>query len=498
MIRKGRLGEKFDREIAEFTSSLDFDRELFRYDVQNSLAHAIMLFEKGIIKEKEARGLLCSLMELWYQGCEILEHDPALEDVHMAIETCMGEAGKLLQTARSRNDQVACDLRMKCREEVNNLSNGILELLSKIIELSSKNTSAVMPSYTHLQHAQITTLAHHFLAHFDALSRCLDKFEESYKRVDLCPLGAGAGTTSSFKIDRNLTSKLLGFSAPLENSLDAVSSRDFMLEILSNAALLCTELSRVMEELILWSTQEFKIVELSDEHASTSSLMPQKKNPDALEIARAKCSNVLGNTFSCFSLMRALPYSYNRDFQELSPVFFSSLKEAENMVKVLAKVLAKMKVNKERASRLCNSGYATASDLAEMLVRKNIPFREAHSIIGAVVKELAGKNKTFTELNSEFIKKAAERFGRTVKISRGEIASFASPKNSIEIRKNLGSPNEEEVKRMLAEREKALEGKRKALKEREKKLRKAEENLLKKVQEIISAGKKRRANYVTY
>jgi len=489
MIRKGRLGEKFDREIAEFTSSLDFDRELFRYDVLNSLAHVVMLTKQGIIKEKEARGVLCAMMELWYQGCEVLEAEPELEDVHMAIERCIGESGKLLQTARSRNDQIACDLRMKCREEVNNLSRELLELLSTIMELSSQNTSTLMPSYTHLQHAQITTLAHHFLAHADALLRCVDMLEDSHKLIDLCPLGAGAGTTSSFKIDRKLTAKLLGFNNVLENSLDAVSSRDFMLVVLCRAAILCTELSRLIEELILWSTLEFKIIELSDEHASTSSLMPQKKNPDALEIARAKCSKVFGSAFTCLSIMSSLPYSYNRDFQELSPIFFSSLKEVEGTIKILSKVLAKIKVNKKRALELCSMGYATSSDLAELLVRKGISFREAHSIIGAVVKELAEKDKTFSELNPEIIEKAAKKFGRTLKISREEAAAFANPKNSIEIRKNLGSPNEEEVKRMLVQRKKYIEGRRSALEEREEKLRKAEENLLKKVQEIISKGK---------
>jgi argininosuccinate lyase len=329
MIREGRLGKVYDKEVALFTSSLAFDADLFQYDILTDLAHLIMLFEQGIVDRAEANKIFAVLKSLHDGGIKMVDLEPGFEDIHMAIEEYVikeaGATGGMLHTGRSRNDKVACDLRMKTREDLILLSKALLGLVIALLEVSEKNTLTLLPSFTHLQHAQPTTFAHHLLSYVNSLMRSVDRLEEAYARINLCPLGAGAVTTTSFPIDRDRTAELLGFEEVLENSMDAVSSRDYMVELASVASLISLDISRISEELILWSTSEFSFIELSDSFASTSSIMPQKKNPDVLEIIRARTATSTGDLNTLLAMLRSLPQSYNRDLQELSPVFFRSL-----------------------------------------------------------------------------------------------------------------------------------------------------------------------------
>ena len=486
MFRKARLGKAFDKEIAEFCSSLSFDKEIFRHDLLNSLAHAIMLYENKAIDEAHGRALICALLELWNKGCEALESKEAkAEDIHELVEICLKEAGEVLQTARSRNDQIACDLRMKAREELNVLEREILNLLSAILKLAERNKNKIFPSYTHLQVAQVTSFSHYILAHFDSVARCLERLNDSYDITNLCPLGAGAGATSTIKISRKLVSELLGFTGIIENSLDAISARDFMLFIAGDIAALCAEISRFAEELIIFSTQEFKLVELSDEHASVSSMMPQKKNPDVLELIRAKCSKAIANCFSLFLIMKALPYSYNRDFQEMNAVFFSALKDAREMLHVFSKVLKGIKVNEERAEEICKLGFANASDIAEALVKKGMSFRKAHEVVGKAIKEIVESDKSGDEI-AELIIKHAEK--ENIKISKKELEDYLNIKKVAEMKRNLGAPNSDEIERMLGSRKKAIEEHAKQLEAREKKIMEAERKIIKRAYELLRQG----------
>jgi argininosuccinate lyase len=404
MIREGRLGRNLNKDAASFSSSLEFDTRLFEYDILNDLAHLVMLTEQGIVERDDARKILKILRELDKKGIAGVERKADLEDIHMAVEAHLirelGDIGGRLHTGRSRNDQVACDLRMKARADANKLSKAVIGLIIALLESAEKNTHTLIPAYTHLQHAQPTTLAHHQLSYVDSLLRSLDRLEEAYRRIDLCPLGAAAGTSTSFPINRIRTSELLGFSGILENTLDAVSSRDYMIEVLS------IDISRMAEELILWTTSEFSFIELSDSFATTSSIMPQKKNPDVLEIIRARTATTIGSLTSVLIILRSLPQSYNRDLQELSPLFFRSLDEVSTSLLLLGSVIGSMKIRAEKMNESCLNDFSTATDLADLLVRdKGIPFRAAHQIVGALVSRVLKEGVGVSEISPELLDK---------------------------------------------------------------------------------------------
>lgn len=468
MLRKGRLGEKVDITFAEYTSSLEFDRKIFLFDILGSIAHAIMLLEAKIISKEDASKIINGLLEILDRGIEALDLDPRLEDIHMAIEKKLiekaGEAGGKLHVARSRNDQVACDLRLWIREEINEVSKLVLKLIGALLKLCEDNVNTVMPGYTHLQRAQPTTLAHHFLSYVDMFIRDFHRLSQVYERTNKNPLGACALATTSFDISRELTTKLLGFSDVIENSMDAVSARDYMLELASCLAILMVNVSRICEELILWSSQEFNFIELSDELSSTSSIMPQKKNPDALEIMRARTSKVIGNLTSALSLIKALPQSYNRDFQELSPIIADSLEIANTSLSLLNKIISTIKINKEKMRRACDE-LILATDLADFLViEEAISFREAHRIVASSIS--AGNLSSLFELYKKKKGKAL------------------TPEEAIELRRVRGGPSSREVKRMLSARKETLAKLNAKLKKRMEKIEKNKENLIKKAEEL--------------
>jgi argininosuccinate lyase len=487
MIRKGRLGSQLDKDAANFISSFEFDMRIASYDIIGSMAHALMLHETGIISKEEARDILRGLTKI-LKEYKKLKFPPELEDIHVAVEEELtkhiGDIGGKLHTARSRNDQIACDLRLWVREEVNSICLEVIKLIKTLIDLAKEHQNTVMPGYTHLQHAQPTTLAHHLLSYCDAYLRDLERMNNSYRRINLNPLGAGALATTSFPIDRDKTAQLLGFDGLLENSMDAVSSRDFLLEILSNLSLLMINTSRLSEELILWSTHEFRFVEIEDKFASTSSIMPQKKNPDVIELIRAKSSRVIGNLISGLSLVKALPNSYNRDLQELSPLVADSLQIASSSLRLLGKILRTLKVDTDRMLQLCNESFIMSTELADFLVKEEgLSFRKAHQIVGMVVSQAIRAGISPQDIDRRFIEKI---YGKPLNVSDEKLKEILSAQKAVDSKKVRGGPSQSEVSRMINSREKRIIEEEKKVKNRVKKIEDSKRLLFGKIEKITS------------
>ncbi len=475
-----------DWDAVVFTSSLDFDRVLLRFDILGDIAHVIMLSEAGILGRDDAKKILKGLKTL-LADCDNLEFAHELEDIHMALEAELirriGDVGGKLHTARSRNDQVACDLRMWVREEVNTISYLLIRLIKTLLKLSNSHRETIMPGYTHLQHAQPTTLAHHLLSYCDAYFRNLQRLRECYKRINLNPLGAGALSTTSYPIDRRVTTRLLGFDGIIENSMDAVSSRDFLLETMASLSLLAVDISRFAEDLILWSTYEFGFVEISNEFASTSSIMPQKKNPDTLEIIRGKTGRVIGNLTACLAISKSLPNSYNRDLQEISPLASNSIEIIKASLTLMEKILASLKVNQEKMAASCNETFITATELADFFVKKKgLPFRTAHEIVGKIVSEAMKAGLKPSDVDLNFIEKV---YGKKLGITETEVKRILSPIEAVKSRKTLGSPSPEETSRMIKMRERWIDREEENLKRRINRLRSCEKTLFKEVERLV-------------
>jgi argininosuccinate lyase len=487
MLREGRLGEGVDAEFARYTSSLAFDVNILEYDILGSMAHAIMLGKRGIIREEEMRSILRGLLNIYRSKNLKLEHE--LEDVHIAVEARLfeevGEAAGKLHTARSRNDQVALDLRMLARDRINRISRALLTLEEVLLKIAEDNKHALMPGYTHLQRAQPATLAHHMLAHFWTFLRDLERLQDAYARVNLSPLGACALAGTSFAIDREEVARLLGFGGIVENSQDAVASRDFLLEPMAALALLGVNLSRLAEELILWSTAEFGFVELSDELSSTSSIMPQKKNPDALEIMRARSARAVGNLTSALALVKALPLAYNRDLQELSPIALDSFEIIEASVSMLTKILSSAEFKPHKMRAACDD-FLTATELADYLVReKGLAFRTAHRIVGRLVAKAVKAGVSPQEVTPEMLDDAAQEvIGEPLRLSSAELERCLSPEKSIAEKHSKGSPSPEAVDTSIRRGRVKLAELRAKLEERERKVKEAFESLLREVEKL--------------
>ncbi len=438
-------------EAAEFTSSLEFDKKLFEADIECNLAHTTMLAQQKIIDPETADKIIRSLKKLRKEGITALNLDYDVEDIHMAVENYVssqiGEEAGFMHTAKSRNDQVATDLRIVLKDNLEDIQQEILVFMEGILQLASEHEETVMIAYTHLQHAQPTTFAHHLLAYTHSLKRDYERVKDAYKRVDLNPLGSAALTTSSFPIDRELTTHLLGFQDYLRNSMDGVSARDFIAESVFSLSLLCTTLSKICEEMVLWSTYEFGIVEIADEFSSTSSIMPQKKNPDVAEIARAKTAILYGELMTILTILRALPYTYNRDLQEISPHLWNSLHNAQDILKLVANMLLTVKVNKERCLKLAKSNFATATDLADIMVReKNIPFRTAHKIVGRLVSHALDQNLKPAQISTAVLDQIAQELtGEKLDLDEKLIQKVLDPLENVKSRQVPGGPSPEQV-----------------------------------------------------
>ncbi len=454
-LRSGRLNGKMTADAASFTSSLEFDKRIFNADIKCNQAHTVMLKEQGIITAENADKIINALKELENEGIIALNLDLSVEDIHMAIENYVtskiGEVAGFMHTGKSRNDQVATDLRLILKEEIEEIEEDILNFIEIILEMASKHTETVMVGYTHLQHAQPTTFAHHLMAYANEVKRDFERLEDAKKRVDLCPLGSAAMTGTGFQINRERTAELLGFSRVMENSMDAVSSRDFMAETVFALAMLASNLSKINEELIIWSSYEFHLIEISDEYSSTSSIMPQKKNPDVAEITRSKTAVLYGELMTILTILKALPHSYNRDLQEITPHLWGAVDTARSMLNITSNMLSSVSFNVERGMELAMANFSTATELADLMVReKNIPFRIAHQIVGRTVSEAIEEKIRPEAIDSKFLDKIAiDINGSPLEIREDLVKKALNPYEIIKSRDVKGGPSPKAVENSI-------------------------------------------------
>lgn len=449
ILRRGRLGDSINSKVIEYTTSLTFDREIFESDILCSIAHIIMLMERNIVSKEDGIKIIKELINIYKNGMETLDLDPSLDDIHMVIENelikKLGEdvAGRM-HTGRSRNDQVATDIRMALRDKVLLILKGLINLSKNILSIAEDHVETLFVGYTHLQHAQPTTYGHHLLSYVSALERDILRLFDAYKRINISPLGCGAMATTGFDIDRIRTMELLGFDKLIENSMDGVSTRDFIVETMSILSIIGINLSKICEELIIFSTYEFKVLELSNTYTSTSSIMPQKKNPDVAEIARAKLSTLNGNLVTALTILKAIPNTYNRDLQEITPHLWDSVYTSLDTIEMIDGMLLTLKVNKDRMKELSEKNYSTATELADTLVREcNIPFRRAHGIVGEVVRESIEKNKNMVDVIEGILKKY------NLTLEREAIRRALDPMENVKMRRIIGGPAPEEVIRAI-------------------------------------------------
>ena len=490
LLRGGRIGSVRE-DVTAFTSSMKSDEKLLEAVIKINEAHVAMLVEQKIINQQHGAKLLQALTELDPE----MKLDPSVEDVHLAVEEEVKkkvgmETGGNLHIAKSRNDQVATAIRMTLRTNLLELMNFIVKLQGSLTELAEKHTETLVPAYTHLHPAQPVTFAHILVSYVDALERSLKRLEETFPRVNMCPMGAGAIATTSFPINRDRTAELLGFSKVLENSIDAVGSRDFILETSANLTLLAIDVSRMVEDLIVWSSPDFGIVDLPESFAFTSSIMPQKKNPDVLEVIRARMSQVLGNFLASATTMKALPSGYNLDFQEITPKLWESLETVAGSVGMLSKLIKNLKVSEDVFSKPVLK-FATTTELANMLVKKySVPFRTSHMIVGAVVKTLLDKKMALSDLTPELLNKTAkDSAGITLAVKLADIKDSIDPQKFVESHKTMGGPAPAEVKRMLKNRKQLTNQSKTNLKEQKGKLEEADSQLKSVVQRYQSNKK---------
>ncbi len=444
----GRFAESMDALCERMNASIDVDRALYREDIEGSKAHARMLAAIGVLTDEELAAILKGLDEI---RAEIERGELAfraeLEDIHMHIEARLtekiGEAGKKLHTARSRNDQVATDFRLHLRRRMQGIVEEIRGLQRALVAQAERWAEAVMPGFTHLQVAQPVTFGFHLLAYVEMLDRDAGRMEDAIRRMNECPLGAAALAGTTFAIDREMTARELGFARPCRNAMDAVSARDFVLEFLAAGAIHAVHLSRLAEELVLWTSPFFGFVELPDRFCTGSSIMPQKKNPDIPELARGKTGGVIGALVAMLALMKALPLAYNKDMQEDKAHALRVLDELEMLVPAFASIIAGMKPNPARMRKAAEEGFATATDLAEMLVRKGVPFREAHEVVGKAVAWCVAHDKRLEELPAEVAQSLHP------KLSPAMIAQL-SVERAVAARRHLGGTAPEEVRRQCA------------------------------------------------
>ncbi len=416
---RGRFRKPADKLVAAYTASLPYDRRLYRQDIAGSIAHARMLARQGIIADSEAQKIVAgleSIREEIEQGK--FEFKIEMEDIHMAVEARLiekiGDVGRKLHTARSRNDQVALDMRLFVKESITETISEIKELQRALLDLAEANNGVIIPGYTHLQSAQPVLLAHHLLAYFEMLQRDTERFNDCLKRADVMPLGSGALAGVAYDVDREFLAEELGFKTISRNSLDAVSDRDFVLEYEAAASICVMHLSRLAEEIVLWSSAEFAFIELDDAYTTGSSIMPQKKNPDVAELARGRTGRTYGNLMALLTTMKGLPLAYNSDMQEDKEGFFDTVDTLLSTLEVFAGMVRTTKVKVENTAQAAGRGYILATDLADYLVKKGEAFRTAHDVVGRLVSYAVEKGKTFAELGIKEYQKFSPLFGEDV------------------------------------------------------------------------------------
>ena len=455
---EGRFKKELDSRTNDFNSSIKFDCKMYKQDILGSVAHTKMLSKQQIISNSESESII---NELYNILSEIedgnLQIDMQAEDIHMFIETeiikRLGSIGKKLHTARSRNDQVALDIRMYIKEEIVSIMDYLKEIISVIIEKAEDNLYTIMPGYTHLQRAQPITFAHHLMAYVEMFLRDIERLEDSFKRTNVMPLGSCAIAGTTYNLDRNYVKELLGFQSITQNSLDGVSDRDFVIELASDISIIMMHLSRLSEEIILWCSWEFKFIELDDSFSTGSSIMPQKKNADITELVRGKTGRVYGNLMTLLTMMKGLPLAYNKDMQEDKEAIFDSIDTIKMCLKTLIPMIQTFVVNKENMKNAAIKGFINATDCADYLVKKGVPFREAYKITGKIIGYCIDNNKYLETLSLQEYKKMDSRFDN-------EIYNAIDLNNCVVNRSVEGGPSPiivkkriDEVKKILLERE---------------------------------------------
>ena len=443
----GRFTEPTNQLVEAFTESISFDARLYKQDIQGSIAHSQMLAKIGVITEQEAEQIKTGLIAIREQiDAGEFEWSTQLEDVHMNIEArltdAIGEAGKKLHTGRSRNDQVATDIRLYMRQAADDVVTLINALQKNILTLAESETETILPGFTHLQVAQPITLAHHLLAWNEMFERDMERIKECRTRINVMPLGSAALAGTSFPLDRDYTCELLEFDRPTRNSLDAVSDRDFLIEFASAASIIMMHLSRMCEEIILWASESYKFIDIGDAFCTGSSIMPQKKNPDIAEIVRGKSGRVIGNLQALLVIMKSQPLAYNRDNQEDKEPIFDTVDTLTASLQVFAAMIPSIKFNRETMQNAALKGYATATDLAEYLVRLQVPFRDAHEIVGSTVHYAIEQGKPLSDLSLEEL----QSFGSMIK---EDVYDVLTLEGSINARDHFGGTAPVRVKEAL-------------------------------------------------
>ncbi|MDF2426131.1 MAG: argininosuccinate lyase [Nitrosopumilus sp.] len=483
---RSRLGTDLSDITLDYVSSINDDSEIALYDILGSQAHALMLFQNNIITNNDAKKILSALENLKNEKFDV---SSGAEDIHELIEALvikkagMASGGKM-HTARSRNDQVVLDIRMKIRDDINIICNCLLDAIEALVSVAKNHQKTIMPLYTHLQQAQAGLFSHYLLAQADALTRDFERLFGTFERINQSPLGAGPVGGTSIPIDRHSTAKMLGFDGLVENSLDATSTRDFVAEYVAMISILMTNLSRISEDFVIWSTSEFSFIELSDEFTSPSSVMPQKKNPDILELTRGKTAEVIGNLTAILTTVKGLASGYGRDLQQIKSSIWSTSKISISALLILKSILLTLKVNEKQMKKVTESSNLIALDIAEKLVQEGIPFRVTHKISGTLVQLAHNSKKPISKLTLSEIKKSVSDTKVDPEIV-SKIISSTTVVSSLKDRKSFGSSGYDEQKRMISDRTEKINQYRSDVLQRENKISSAIDDLTKQVNEII-------------
>ena len=451
----GRFTKETNKLVESFNESLSFDHRFYKQDIRGSIAHVKMLAKQNILTDDERDKIIEGLNSIEKDiESGVLKFDDGSEDIHSYVEAHLieriGETGKKLHTGRSRNDQVALDMKLYVRDEIDELKDLLYELLGEVLRIMEENTTTYMPGFTHLQKAQPTTLAHHFGAYFEMFIRDFDRLRSTRKRMNLSPLGAGAFAGTTYDLDRDYVASLLEFETATRNSMDSVSDRDYLLELSSDLAIISMHLSRLSEEIIIWNTDEYRFVEMDDTYSTGSSIMPQKKNPDIAELIRGKSGRVYGSLISLLTAMKGLPLAYNKDMQEDKEMSFDAIDTVKSLIKLMSGMLSSMKFNNERMAKSARGGFTNATDAADYLVKKNVAFRDAHEIVGRLVLYGIEHGKALDDFSLEEFRNISEYFDY-------DIYDTISLKTCVEKRNTKGAPGLTAIMNEIKESKKLLE-----------------------------------------
>lgn len=451
----GRFTKETNKLVESFNESLSFDHRFYKQDIRGSIAHVKMLAKQSILTDDERDKIIEGLNSIEKDiESGVLKFDDGSEDIHSYVEAHLieriGETGKKLHTGRSRNDQVALDMKLYVRDEIDELKDLLYELLGEVLRIMEENTTTYMPGFTHLQKAQPTTLAHHFGAYFEMFIRDFDRLRSTRKRMNLSPLGSGAFAGTTYDLDRGYVASLLEFETATRNSMDSVSDRDYLLELLSDLTIISMHLSRLSEEIIIWNTDEYRFVEMDDTYSTGSSIMPQKKNPDIAELIRGKSGRVYGSLISLLTTMKGLPLAYNKDMQEDKEMSFDAIDTVKSLIKLMSGMLSSMKFNNERMAKSARGGFTNATDAADYLVKKNVAFRDAHEIVGRLVLYGIEQGKALDDFSLEEFRNISEYFDY-------DIYYAISLKTCVEKRNTKGAPGLTAIMNEIKESKKLLE-----------------------------------------